>query len=202
MHRGAGAVVGTAVTLTLLFSGQPAGASAPAGTAGTTTAPAGSVNHCVLRAGGGAPASGTSTTLVCFGSFRSAIAYATGGQIADAPESATQAATDPAFTAKLDEPSTLNSAVLGLEYADVNYGGGSLTLSAPTGCDNSSDVDWQFASLPSSWNDRISSFRSFSNCIQRLFRNVNFGVAITPATANMSWVGSAANDQASSIRFY
>ena len=95
-----------------------------------------------------------------------------------------------------------SSAVLGIDYADANYQGGTLTLAARTGCDNNLDVDWQFATLPASWNDRISSVRSYSNCLQRLFRDVNFGTGITPMLASSPWVGAAANDLASSIRFY
>jgi hypothetical protein len=217
MRLGAGAVIVAAVTATVLAvpvgeagaggtDPAPAAAAPVAAapvaaapvTAAPTTAASGPTDHCVLRAA----STGKLAAPVCFDSFRAAIAFATDGRVADAPESASTAAVDPAFAARLDGAVTAGSAVLGLEYVNVNYGGGSLTLSAAYGCDNSSDVDWQFGSLPSGWNDRISSFRSFSNCIQRLYRDVNFGVAITPATASMSWVGSAANDQASSVRFY
>ena len=192
MRLGAGAAIAALVMLTALLGVPPAEASGP------TPGSAGPAGNCVLRL----DRTGTAGAPVCFDSFQAAIAFATGGVVTDAPASAGSAATDPAFAARLATAGPAASAVLGLEYADINFGGGSLTLSAPAGCDNSSDVDWQFASLPASWNDRISSFRSFSNCIQRLYRDVNFGVALTPATTSMSWVGSAANDRASSIRFY
>jgi len=188
-----------AAAVVLLFAvATPAGA-APGGASPTaaTSAP-GATRHCVLRAVRGAvPAEPR-----CFGSFRAAISWASGGRVTDAREQASVAATDPAFAARLREVASTAVAILGIEYADANYRGATLTLTAAGGCDSSLDVDWQFASLPSSWNDRISSFRSYSNCLQRLFRDVNFGTAITPIQGSSPWVGSAANDKASSIRFY
>ena len=64
--------------------------------------------------------------------------------------------------------------VVGIEYADLNYGGASLSMTGAGRCDNSLDVDYRFPSLPAGWNDRISSFRSYSNCAQQLFRGTNF----------------------------
>ncbi|HYT09621.1 MAG TPA: hypothetical protein VEL73_03065, partial [Mycobacteriales bacterium] len=110
---------------------------------------------------------------------------------------------DPTFTAALEQDAVLaSSVVVGVEYADANFGGATLTLSAAGRCDDSPDVDYRFASLPSTWNDRISSFRSFNNCAQHLFRDINFqGGALTGIISSMSYVGSTANDKASSITF-
>ncbi|HST66224.1 MAG TPA: hypothetical protein VLM05_13645, partial [Mycobacteriales bacterium] len=172
---------------------------------------------CVLAAGAGA-------RLHCFAGFRAAIAYATGGRIPDAPATAAAAAGDKAFAAKVTAANTAAgntaadtaaatttgtavtaaaTALLGVEYADANLRGSSLTLTgAGAGCDNSGDVDYRFASMPSGWNDRITSFTSFSNCVQQLFRNTNFGGgALTLPIRTLSNVGSAANDQASSLTF-
>jgi len=92
--------------------------------------------------------------------------------------------------------------VVGIEYADLNYGGATLSMTASGRCDYSLDVDYRFPSLPSGWNDRISSFRSYSNCAQQLFRGTSFsGGALTNIVSSMSYVGSAANDQASSVTF-
>jgi hypothetical protein len=191
MRRCLGAVVATAVALTL-----PAAPAAAKGAPGTTAA---APSHCVLRASrAGAPP----TAPTCFASFRAAIAWATDGRVTDAPESAGQAATDRRFAARLDGARAAARAVVGIDYADAGYRGGALTLTAPAGCDNDIDVDWQFPSLPARWNDRISSFRTYSNCLQQLFRDVSFRTAVTPKRVSSPWVGAAANDQASSIRFY
>ncbi len=182
--------------------GAPAApAAAPAGPtdeAATAAArpPAAAGRHCVLAAGSGARER-------CFADFPSAVAHATGGRVTDAPASPAAAARDASFTAALEAaPVAAAAAVVGIEYANLNYGGSSLTLTAARGCDNSLDVDWRFPSLSASWNDRISSFRSYSNCAQQLFRGGNFsGGALTHIVTSMSYVGAAANDQASSITF-
>jgi hypothetical protein len=175
----------------------PAQAGGPAPEAATAepAAPGAAAPHCVLAAG-------DRQTPRCYATFPAAIAAATGGRVTTAPASAAAAVQDAAFTAALEAPTTLASVVVGIEYADVNYGGGTLSMTAPGRCDYSMDVDYRFPYLPSSWNDRISSFRSYSNCAQQLFRGTSFsGGALTNIVSSMSYVGSAANDQASSVTF-
>jgi hypothetical protein len=175
----------------------PAAAGGPAAESATAAArpPSAAAPHCVL-------ASGAGQSPHCYATFPAAIAAATGGRVT-APGSAAAAVGDPAFTAALeDQASTFSSVVVGIEYADLNYGGASLSMTAPGRCDYSLDVDYRFASMPSGWNDRISSFRSYSNCAQQLFRGTSYtGGALTNIVSSMSYVGSAANDQASSVTF-
>jgi hypothetical protein len=179
------------------------GAAAPAvvpGAAvaeGATAAPRPTAGgpHCALAAGEGA-------VLRCFGTFPAAVAYATGGRVTGAPASPADAVRDPAFTAAVEAAATTAATVLvGIEYADLNYGGASLSMYAPGRCDDSADVDYRFASLPAGWNDRISSFRSYSNCAQQLFNSTNFGTALTGIVGSSSYVGATANDKASSVTF-
>jgi len=206
-------VLAAAVPLTLALAGLagpaaavpvgPAAVPAPAtgGTAESATAaapaPATAAPHCALVAG--------STTARCFATYRAAVAYGTGGQVTDAPVSARSAALDPTFARTISALPTVTAAasvLLGTEYANANFGGASLSLFGGGQCDNSSDVDFRFASLPAGWNDRISSFRSFSNCAQQLFRNTNFGGgSLTIIISSLAYVGAAANDQASSLTF-
>jgi len=182
----------------------PAAAPAPVGgpTAESATAaappPATAAPHCALVAG--------STTAHCFGTYRAAVAYGTGGRVTDAPVSAAAAALDPAFaramSAQPTATATVASVLLGTEYANANFGGASLSLFGSGRCDTSADADFRFASLPTGWNDRITSFRSFSNCAQQLFRNTNFGGgSLTIIITSLANVGAAANDQASSLTF-
>lgn len=173
-----------------------AGAPAPEGATAAARPPSAAAPHCVLAAG-------DRQTPRCFATFPAAIAAATGGRVDTAPASPTAAVRDPGFTAAVESAAVTAGAVLvGIESADLNYGGASLSMTAPGRCDNSLDVDYRFPSLPSGWNDRISSFRSYSNCAQQLFRGTNFtGGALTNIVSSMSYVGSAANDQASSVTF-
>jgi hypothetical protein len=199
-----------AATVPLLLGAAPATA-APAGPAAVPVPAAGPVAesataaaaapaaapHCALVAG--------STAARCFATFRSAVAYGTGGRVTDAPDSASAAATDGAFAAEVSaagQVTPLASVLLGTEFADINFRGATLSLFGGGSCDNSSDVDFRFASLPAGWNDRISSFKSFSNCAQQLFRSTSFtGGALTLIISSLANVGAAANDQASSITF-
>jgi hypothetical protein len=173
-------------------------AGGPAAESATAAArpPSAAAPHCVLAAGSG-------QTARCYAAFPAAIAAATGGRVTDVPGSAAAAVRDPGFTAALeDQAVTFASVVVGIEYANLNYGGATLSMTAPGRCDYSLDVDYRFPSLPAGWNDRISSFRSYSNCAQQLFRGTSFsGGALTNIVSSMSYVGSAANDQASSVTF-
>jgi hypothetical protein len=200
-------VLATAAPLVLALAGPaaavpvgpavPAPASGPTAESATAAAPPPTAApHCALVAG--------STTARCFGTYRAAVAYGTGGRVADAPVSARAAALDPAFARTMDTlpAATAASVLLGTEYVNANFGGASLSLFGAGRCDDSADVDFRFASLPAGWNDRITSFRSFSNCAQQLFRNINFGGgALTIIISSLANVGAAANDQASSLTF-
>src|SRR5215207_7042608 len=161
-----------------------AGAPVPEGATAAAHPPSAAAPHCVLAAGDGqAPR--------CFATFPAAISAATGGRVDTAPASPAAAVHDPAFTAAVEaEPATLGSVLVGIEYADLNYGGSSLSMIAGGRCDYSLDVDYRFPSLPSGWNDRISSFRSYSNCAQQLFRWTSYSGALTNIVTAMSYVGS------------
>lgn len=182
--------------------------AAPAATTGDTSEsataaakpPATAGPHCTLAAGAG-------QTLHCFATFRAAIAYGTHGRITDAPATPAAAARDPKFAAKVATAGAAplvgtGSALLGIDYADANMRGASLSFFGTSGCDNSSDADFRFNSMPTGWNDRITSFSSFSNCAQQLFRNTNLGGgSLTIVIRSLANVGPAANDQASSLTF-
>ena len=212
LGRRALAVLAAAAALVLALAGPAAAvpvgpAAVPAPASGATAesataaapAPASTAPHCALVAG--------STTAQCFGTYRAAVAYGTGGRVSHAPVSARAAALDPAFARTMSAlaaatPKVAASTLLGTEYADANFSGASLSLFGAGRCDNSSDADFRFASLPAGWNDRITSFRSFSNCAQQLFRNTNFGGgSLTIIISSLANVGAAANDQASSLTF-
>jgi hypothetical protein len=193
------ALAGPAAAVPVGPAAVPAPASAGADESATAAAPAPATAapHCALVAG--------STAARCFSTYRAAVSYGTGGRVTDAPVSARSAALDPTFARAMSALPAVTpkaSVLLGTEYANANFGGASLSLFGAGRCDNSSDVDFRFASLPAGWNDRITSFRSFSNCAQQLFRNTNFGGgSLTIIISSLANVGAAANDQASSLTF-
>ncbi|MGP4005685.1 hypothetical protein [Streptomyces sp. 4N124] len=87
-------------------------------------------------------------------------------------------------------------------YEHRNYGGSTLTSAGDYGCDTNSDVDWQRSSMPSAWNDEVSSWHGFSNCQARIYEFTNFAGASYGAYTNSNYVGDAMNDEASSYKHY
>jgi hypothetical protein len=78
-------------------------------------------------------------------------------------------------------------------YDDINYGGGTLLLSA-----TSAGCNWGIANLGGyGWNDRASSFKSFNGCTTALYQNINYGGTKVGFTTSKSSFGSQ-NDQGSS----
>jgi hypothetical protein len=176
--------------------------------------------HCV---------SGSSGEAKCYSTFTDAIAAATGGEILDAPADPREALDDSRFAARLDAIALRRAAdrksgaieahvrpastvVIGISYLDANYGGNTWVWNEPYGCDgNTSTVDFWVPNLNTSpysnygFNDSISSFHSYSNCTTVLYDDWFWGGAATNGgfpIADMSYVGNAMNDRASSIRWY
>jgi hypothetical protein len=97
------------------------------------------------------------------------------------------------------------STVIGVSYEHANYGGATLThYVGTTGfvcTGTTSDVDASSSSMPSGWNDVVSSFRVYSGCWGKYYENSGFGGASVGYQGDTSYVGSAMNDRTSSIRW-
>lgn len=94
----------------------------------------------------------------------------------------------------------LASTVIGIFYENASYGGASYVASvSQNGCYGYSHGYTNLGSI--GWDNRISSFRSYSNCRTAIFANTNYGGSSYGYYTNSSYVGSAMNDQASSIRW-
>jgi len=165
----------------------PPAAAAPDG-------PSSGARHCVHNLSDG--------TEQCFATFTEAIAVATGGAVTDAPADSAKAAGDPAFAQRMDASSNVvaASAVLGISYIDAGYSGASRVWQASYGCDSSLDVDWQISNVGSTWNDKISSARSYSSCQSKYWEHAGFVGASTSWFIDSSYFGSM-NDRATSIQF-
>jgi hypothetical protein len=164
--------------------------AAPAGAAPTQD------QHCAvdLSAGG---------RVTCYRTFTEAIAKATGGRITDAPRAA--AATDADLTRRLNAlartktPSAAQKAdvVWGIEYEHDGYSGSSITSYNSRSCDENLSGGWD--SLPSRWNDRITSFRTYAGCEANHYEHSNYGGSQTGYLGSTSNIGEAMNDRTSSI---
>ncbi|MEV4625918.1 hypothetical protein AB0J90_06475 [Micromonospora sp. NPDC049523] len=158
--------------------------------------------HCVVDV------AAKSAAPTCYDSFTKAIAKATGGRVTDAPNNARAAIQDQGLTAKLnatgatkDRASVAVDVLIGIEYWDDDFGGSTYTFTAPWGCTGTtSDVDWEFAALPSNWNDEIGSYRGYSNCWVKHYEHSYFGGISTSydgGLADMGWM----DDETSSLRW-
>ena len=90
-----------------------------------------------------------------------------------------------------------SSVALGTVYADINYGGSSLTMWGSSGCSNAT---YGFGSLSGGWDSRISSAKAFNGCWVTLYKATWYGGDRLNCTPNCSSVGSL-NDQVRSIVF-
>ncbi|MGH2448816.1 MAG: hypothetical protein ACRDFS_09490, partial [Chloroflexota bacterium] len=131
----------------------------------------------------------------CFQTFPEAIHAATGGAVSLPPNTAPAQLTQ----AMLDVPST--STVIGEDYMDSGFGGQNLTWYESSDINGCTDGSYYTAaSMPSGWNDDVSSARSFGGCATyNHFENVNFGGS--RLTCTYSSMG-AMNDQTSSEKWY
>ena len=93
------------------------------------------------------------------------------------------------------------SVVIGQVFEDASYGGSSYTFTASSGCDTNADVDWQVSSMPSGWNDRVTSFKSFNQCATRIWSDTGYSGNSYGFVANSTNVGATMNDQTSSIQW-
>jgi hypothetical protein len=176
--------VGLSTALPLLaFVPAPAGA-APAPNKGPAP-----LENCVIDVVSG---STTPAAERCFPNFTEAMRYATKGAITNAPATAAEAVKDPAFNALLGSSekssatreATAAAVVLEIGYDLVNYGGASVTFTGSGGnCTTpTTNIDYQI-NISAGWQDRISSYRTYSNCWANHYTWSNY---VSPSTGYLS----------------
>ncbi|GAA4236140.1 hypothetical protein GCM10022254_45060 [Actinomadura meridiana] len=167
--------------------------------AGAAPSPANSVpqagQHCVvhLASGGG---------MSCYDTFTEAIDDATGGKITNAPRDAAGAVASAAFNRRVDAAAgRMADTVIEISYQHRDYQGATITWETSSGCDDSNDVEWEIGSISGSWNERISSFRTYASCQGKHYEHRDYGGASTPYWGSHKYIGDAMNDRTSSIRW-
>lgn len=167
----------------------------------------------LVLAGGPADASATpgSTGRVCWGDYSSgvtscfdsttqmldAIRAATGHDLVYPANTQASASSTPAPTGPTGKVSPQAAYALATIYDDRNYGGGSYTFT-DTHSTTCKDYFYNYNTMPSGWDNRVSSFKSFGGCKTRLSENTNQGGASVGPLVNSSYVGDTLNDRASS----
>ena len=113
--------------------------------------------------------------------------------------------TSPATAARMVRPAAegAGSILLGRFYDETNLDGSGayFNVTAASGCDANADLDYSVGSMPSGWNDRVSSFQGYNGCQVKLWQNGGFGGASYGPVSYAYTVGPLDN-QASSITFY
>jgi len=145
-----------------------------------------------------ATSTGTPAHLHCFSNFASSIAYATSGkvQLANAAHSRSVSTAElRGETAAGVVPNT--TYVLSIDYHDSGYQGSTFTWYQTSRCGY-----FQTSSMPSGWNDQVSSVQNYSGCATTLFWNSGFGKPTYPIGVDKgaSSLGSF-NDQTSSQKW-
>lgn len=166
----------------------------------TTARPA---KHCVVSTQaiqpGQVPAEqATAEEPRCFASLPEAVSFATRGTLRLPPGTPAQ---EVVSALKKQSPQALTATyVIGIEYVDANYGGGTLTFTAGGTCENYSFLA---SSMPPGWNDIISSALAFSACGHAVhYEHVNQGGAQIDLRSGSTYIGPALNDRTSSILWY
>jgi len=91
----------------------------------------------------------------------------------------------------------LASVAIGVLYEHSNYEGAAWVVSRSGGC---SVAHHEYELRPYGWNDRISSFKSFSNCRTVIYEHENL-TGGSYSAINTWYVGDGMNDRASSIHW-
>jgi hypothetical protein len=173
------------VTALLLFS-----APAVALAAGTAQS---SGRHCVALA---IPAGSSARPAVtCYATFAQSIRAATRGRVSLPATAAPGSISPDAINAGSLTPTT--TYVLAIDYVNTNFSGGSLTWYQSARCGK-----FQASSMPSGWNDVVSSVALFNGCANTLFANTNFGGSTYHIGRNGSASGLGSfNDKTSSEKW-
>jgi hypothetical protein len=175
----------------LLLYGSAVSASA----ATAQHASSGHGRYCVARA---EPAGSTARpAMTCYATFSDSIRAATGGRVR-LPASARPGSLSPdQLNAAAASVSPETVFVLSIDYKDANFSGPTLTWTQSSGCGA-----FRASSMPSGWNDVVSSVVTKSGCANTLYQNINFGGSTFSIGRNSSAAGLGSfNDQTSSEKW-
>lgn len=129
----------------------------------------------------------------CFDTFAAAISFATQSTVQLSPSASVSDVTEEML-------SSSSTYVIAIEYDYDWYGGASITYTSDVKCDDG----WilSVSSMPSGWNDSVSSALSFSGCNHSYhYEHSSFGGAVVDCGTSCGFIGSAMNNRTSSIRW-
>jgi hypothetical protein len=89
------------------------------------------------------------------------------------------------------------SYALGVDFWDANYGGSTQTATTTSSSLCASGLTFQWSSMPSGWNDKVSSLWVYGTCHTTLYENSGFKGATDSFSADTKSLG-VFNDETSS----
>jgi hypothetical protein len=174
--------------------------------AGTAVAapPSASNRHCVVKVQPlGSIESQQKSIPECFSTFRDAIYSATKGIVRLPQGESFREQLDTLEREQRDRTQQLADAatyVIAIDYENINYGGSTLVWQQSSPCTPS--IGYAAASMPSGWNDKLSSTRGYSDCTKNvLWEHQNFAGTKRTCLPNCSSVGTF-NDKTSSREWH
>jgi hypothetical protein len=165
------------------------GTAASASTTSTTSTPAAG-RSCVATA---IPVgSGETPKITCYATFAGAVLAVTNGRVRLPATARPGSVTPDELNQAPDTPDA--TFVLSVDYQNSNLGGNTLFWTETSACGN-----FEASSMPSGWNDEVSSVAASSGCATTLFQNNSFAgtTFVIKKNATILTLGSF-NDEASS----
>jgi hypothetical protein len=102
-----------------------------------------------------------------------------------------------AISAATNPAGPLTSVILSIDYTGTNESGSSLTWTKPAGCGS-----YTASSMPTGWNDVVSSVSNFNGCGTTLYQNTSFsGSTFSIAVDGTANTLGSFNRQASSQKW-
>ena len=129
----------------------------------------------------------------CFDNFADSIYAATNGRVQLNSSTQPETVTDEILNFSSGEVSPSSQVVIGIDWDNTNFGGSSYTwVVSGSGC--SSSTQYSVSSMPSGWDNRVSSARGYSNCNYFYhYQNTSYGGTSVVCNTDCSSMGSLDN---------
>lgn len=140
------------------------------------------------------------TSITCFRTFRAAIAHATRGYT---QLSRTAGPADLTQAMLPGDASAATAVVIGVEYNADHWRVSSGTWIVETSGECTASRGWVWRSMPSGWDNVISSSKAYSGCNRAdHWENADLKGALRSCRPNCYYIGDAMNDRTSSLGWW
>jgi hypothetical protein len=129
----------------------------------------------------------------CFDNFADSISAATNGRVLLNQFARPNEVTNELLNSNNGLSSLSSQVVIGIDWDITNFGGSSYTwVVSGSGC--SSSTQYSVSSMPSGWDNRVSSARGYSNCNYfNHYQNTNYGGSSVTCNTECASMGSLDN---------